>query len=118
MLTALADDLGVPVARVAEKVISAWVKEQGERAVREAFDRSEAARQVKEIYSRLIGQIAKIGNNLNQLARYTHTEGEITEEAVRALDGIWRELARIAQEWRPVEVLRAARKFAEGEESC
>ena len=111
----LAEDAGVPVSQVMERVLTAWVREESGKVAAELWDRSRTAREVKESYARLVGALAKVGNNLNQIAWRLNRGDPLDDRVAEALEGIERAMAELVREWRPAEVLRQVRVEEEGD---
>ena len=113
-LQELAAEAGVPVSTLAAKVIRAWLRESGDRVARELWDRSRAAREAREAYLRMIGQLSRIGGNLNQIARWCNIERRVDERVWEEISRIREAIAEIARDWRPAAVIAEIR--AEEEE--
>ena len=106
----LADDLGEPASRVMERVLSSFVRDRFRKVARELVDHSRVMEEVREAYARLIGQVGRVGNNLNQIAWHLNAGGALDERVAVAVEGIERALVELVRAWHPSEVLRRVRE--------
>ena len=112
ILQDLARESGRPVARVASLIIRGWLREHGEKALRDLRDSSRSTKLAREGYIILAGQIRRVGVNLNQLVHLAHRYG-LSVEILEQVNKIWGELAKISSEWAPQNVLVAAKQAME-----
>jgi len=75
--------------------------------------------EIRTAYREMCGQLAKLGSNVNQIARKLNQGRELDREALGALKNIEKALAVIAVRWSPgrvLEELRSSRTEGQNEE--
>ncbi len=107
-LREMAREAGVPLARLISRIVRAWLYEDGERVGREIMDRARVTREARRAYLQMMGEIRRVGSNLNQVARHLNSGGEL-QKVWQALDRASLALAQMARTWTPSRVLRAIR---------
>ena len=60
---------------------------------------------IRKEYRKLAGQLAKIGNNLNQVARHLNRGGEFRPQVIEVLQNIEKAMTVLAVRWSPSKIL-------------
>ena len=108
-LRARAEEEGVPIWSIVRRGL---YRELGKPVRRQVIPL-----ELRQAYRELCGQLGRLGNNVNQIARKLNAGASLDGEALKVLRNVEKAMAVLAVRWSPARVLEEFRAGEEGKEA-